>query len=445
MNKLLIYGALLFSFASQAQEKFTLTEAKIYALDHSFNVQNANLDVENAHHKVTETRGIGLPQVNLEGNFTHFLNIPTQVVSASFIDPNAPAGSTVSFRAGTDFSASGTLKASQILFNGSYLVGLQVSRFYVSLQETYATQTKEDALFSVIQAYETAAVAKENKAFVDSMVVTTEELLEKQKNYLDLGMITQEDIDQLQYSVLTAKNAQLNAELQLKNALTMLKLAMNYPIDQPIELADDPASLMQQTATFRAEQDIHQNLNYTLLSQQVQVSEYNLKNNKSANLPTLNAFFQHTYNGYRNEFDFFQSNQQWFPQTFYGIALNIPLFSGLQRHAKIQQSEVKLLQDQNSLKNYEQTLQAQEIQARNNLLSAQQKMELQEANLKLAGTIYQNALIREDIGKDNSIIVTQKYNQLMSAQTQYISAMIDVFNAKLNLDKLYNQIVPSSN
>ena len=331
-----------------------------------------------------------------------------------------------------------------MLFNGSYIIALQVSQFYVDLQKTYALQTQEEALFSAVQAYEMAAVAKSNLIFIDSMVVTSEELVEKQRNYLELGLIQQEDIDQLEYSAMTATNARLNAELQYKNALTMLKLAMNYPVANPIEISDDVNSLLLKTSSLNSEKDYKANLNYSLMDMQVQVSRYTLQNVKSANLPSLNAFFQHTYNAYRNEFNFFDSNEKWYPQTFYGVTLNIPVFSGLQRHSQIEQSKVKLLQAENDLKYYEQNLIAQEIQLQNNLLAAQQRVELQEANLKLARRIYDNALIREEIGNGNSILVTQKYNQLMMAQSEYVSATLDIFNAQLNLDRLYNNILQSN-
>lgn len=447
MNKLKPWIPIFFLFIgvkSFAQQSFTLETAKQYALENNFKVKNSELDLQNADLIVKETRGIGLPQVNLEGAFTHFLNIPVQVVDAGFINPNAPAGSTVSFRAGTEFSSSGSLKASQLIFNGSYLIALQVSKFYVELQQTYSQQTKEEVLFSVIQAYEMATVAKANLVFLDSMVQTTEKIVKEQQNYLELGMITQEVIDQLNYSVLTTKNAQLNADLQYKNSLTMLKLAMNYPIEQEIVVTENVNELMGKTASIATKNDVKQNITYSLLEKQVMVTEYTLKNDKAANLPSLNGFFQHTYNAYRNEFNFLDSDKKWFPQTFYGLSLSIPVFSGLQRYNKIEQAKVNVLKAENDLSNYEQTLKAQEIQFKNNLYSAQQRMVLQEANLKLATTIYQNATIKREIGSATAVEVTQKYNQLMMAQTEYVSASIDVLLAQLNIDKLFNNILPNN-
>jgi hypothetical protein len=99
------------------------------------------------------------------------------------------------------------------------------------------------------------------------------------------------------------------------------------------------------------------------------------------------------------------------------------------------------MQDQNTLKITEQALKMQEIQASNNFIGAKQKLALQKENIELAGKIYANTLLKEKIGKESSIVVTQKYNQLMIAQSQYIGSMVELFQSKITLDKLYNQIL----
>jgi outer membrane protein TolC len=91
----------------------------------------------------------------------------------------------------------------------------------------------------------------------------------------------------------------------------------------------------------------------------------------------------------------------------------------------------------------EQNLQYQEIQFQNNYKTAIDKTELQKENVELAKNILKNEVIRENIGKGNSINVTQKHTQYMTAQAQYIGSLVELFQAKLALDKLYNNILPS--
>ncbi len=437
-----LIGILSFSSFAQETRSFSLEEAKSFALENHLTILNSQHDIEIARQQIVETRGIGLPQVGITGSFNHFINLPVQVVGANFINPSAPEGETISFKAGTDFTSDASLQVNQILFDGSYIIGLKAANFFLNFQKTAANLSNEDIAFNVIQAYEMASVAKSNKTFIDSLVFTTEKLILKQSNYFELGMILKEDMDQLNYSLLTSKSAQTIANINYENSLNMLKLSMGYPIKEALEIVNTPEELMAKSSLSDGE-DIYQNIQYQISEQQVQLSKYNVKLNQYKNLPTLNAFFKHTYSAYRNEFNFF-ANEKWFPQTLWGLSLNIPVFSGLSRYARTAQAKVTLMKNENNLKQLEQSLQFQELQFRNNVRGAKNKLELQEQNVALAKSIYQNEIIKEQIGKGNSITITQKHNQLMMAQSQYIGSMVELFQSQLSLDKLYNKILPNN-
>lgn len=440
-NSKLALGILLlcahFSFAQTTS--FSLEDAKSYALEHNISVANAAYDVKIAEYQKRETIAMGLPQANISGSFNNALNLPVQVMDASFFDPNAPDGTLVSFRAGTNYSSSATLNVNQLLFNGSYFVGVQLSKHYTTMSTNSAKRTQEDVLFNVIQAYELVAVSQSNLEFMDSMVTLTQNLIDKQQHYFELGLMVQEDMDQLNYGLFSAKQAKTQASLQYQNAIELLKYSMGYPMDESLTITAKPEDLI--TTSLGGDGDIHQNTTLQVMEDQVALSEFNLKNNKAAYMPTLNAYFQHGYNAYRNEFDFFSSNQDWFSQTSWGLQLNIPLLSSGQRYYKTAQAKVQLMQRQNSLEMMEETLKMQEIQAKNNLTAARSNYELQQENVRLAQSIYENTLAKEQIGKGNSIMVTQKYNQVVMAQAQLIGSTLDVLNAQLALDKIYNNIL----
>lgn len=423
---------------SWGQQSFSLEEAKSYALENNISLMRAELNNEAAWQKMIEVRGMGLPQVEMNGMMTNYINIPVQVVDATVFNPSAPAGSLAEFRMGTDYTASGTIKVNQLIFNGSYIVGLQVASYYRKFEATNTNVTKEELIFKVIQAYELAAVAKESLVFLDSMVISTQNLVDKQKQFVELELGLQEDLDQLNYSLSVTKNATLNARLQYENAIALLKFSMGYPAGEQLEISTNCKELIGQRAIPSG--SIGNNLTLKLLEEKQILSSYNLKNRKYESLPYLNGFFQHTYNAFRNDFSFF-SDGKWYPQTLWGLQLTVPVFSGLQRHAKVKQADIQLLQDEQNRTYVEQSLQFQEKQFSNNYYAALSRLELEEQNLELARTIYNNAVIREDIGKVNSVVVTQKYNQLIQAQAQLVSAQVDLFNAKRQLDKLYNNIL----
>jgi len=434
-KKIFILAFLTLTFGASAQE-FSLFEAQTHAIENAEDIKRAELDLESAEKQVVETRAIGLPQIQSEMNFQNFLNIPVQVVDGSFI---GQPGTLVSFRAGTDYNANAGITMNQLIFDGSYIIGLKVSRFYTEFVSTSIKRSQQQVLFDVTRAYEMALISERNKSFIDTLVKITEDLKEKQTQLFEVGLIAQEEIDQTNYSLLTAKTNQTAADLAYKNALTMLKMTMAYPIDKEIILTDELDNLLQEQLTDLSG-NIESNLQLELLQKQKVLSEYDLKNIKMKNLPRLSGFFNHQYNAYRNEFTFFDTNEEWFSQTVWGINLTIPIFSSGDRWAKTQKAKIAIKQDEYAIQQLERSLQAREIQIQNNLTSARKNLELQGENIKLARKIYDNSLVKAEIGKENSILVTQKYNQLIAAQTQYVNAMMDVFNAKLELDQLYNKI-----
>jgi len=429
----------LFTFAQSDSSSFSLQQAKEYALANSDKIKNAVLDLDIANEKVKETRAIGLPQINGTGSFNNFLNLPVQVVSATFMNPNANPDDLVSFRAGTNYSASANIQATQLIFNGSYIVGLQVSKFYTQFRTTNIAKTKEDVLVNVTQAYQMLVAAKANLKFIDSIVLITNSLVEKQRNYLELGLMTQEDMDQLDFALSTAKNNQLTAVLQVKNTFSLLKLTMGYPQENDLEITETIESLLLQNTNSTSSFSIQNNLTYQLLNEQKMLNEYALKEKKYSSLPSLSAVAQHGYNAYRNEFDFFGKGD-WFAQTFWGLQLSVPIFSSGRNKARIGQSQFEIKKNEYAIHEFEQTLTYQEKQATNNVESAKEQMKLQEENIQLAQRIYENAVVKEQIGKVNSILVSQKYNQLIQSQAQYINAILTLFNAQLQLEQLHNNV-----
>jgi outer membrane protein TolC len=422
-----------------AQDTFSLFEAQLYAIENAEKYKREQLEVEIAKKQIVETRAMGLPQVNAEMNFQRFLELPVQVIDASFFDPTAPEGALVDFRAGTDYNSSAQLNVNQLIFDGSYIVGLQVSRFYKSFVVDNLKKTEQEILMDVTRAYELALVSRENKLFLDTLVVSTQQLLEKQQSLFELGMVTAEDVEQIRYSLLQAQTNLSAANYSHKNALAMLKLAMAYPQDENINLSDDLATIMRNSISSSLEGDIGQNLDLLLLNKRKTLSEYDLKNTKMNYLPRLGAFFNQSYNYFSNELDLFNMDR-WFGQSLVGVSLSVPIFSSGDRWAKVQKAKIAVKQDEYAIKELERTLKFREIQLKNDFSQALKQMELQRENVELAKKIYNNSLAKAEIGKENPIIVTQKYTQLVGAQTQRVSAMIDMFDARLNLDQLYNKI-----
>lgn len=439
MNNLrtIVIIGLLFIAQSAIAQSFSLYEAQSYALENAEKIKRSELDLESAQKQVVETRAMGLPHISAEGSFQNFINIPTQVVDGALM---GMPGTNVEFRMGQEYNANAGASLNQLIFNGSYFIGLQVSKFYTEFVSTSIKKSQEDVLMNVTQAYQMALVSARNKQFVDTLVQLTEDLINKQRALFDIGLITQEEVDQTEFSLLSTEANLVAANTAYQNALIMLKLTMAYPIEDEITLTESLDNLLSEQEKV-VSGSIEANLELEILKKQKVLSEYDLKNIKMENYPQLTGFFNHQFNAYRSEFNFFDTNEKWFDQTVWGIKLAVPIFAGGERWAKIQKAKIAIKQDELVVQEFQRSLEAKEIQLNNELLSARANLKLQEQNIKLARNIHNNSVIKAEIGKENSIMVTQKYNQLVQAQSQYVSAMVEVFNKKLELDQLYNELI----
>ena len=195
----------------------------------------------------------------------------------------------------------------------------------IELQSIQKNRSREEVLFGVIEAYHIASVATENNLFADSVLQLTLQVEEKQKGFLELGLMTQEEFDQIHYAVLRTMNNKENAELQLQNAMALLKYSMNCPLDSTFSLSTsiDELSLSALSPSLGT---VNDNSTLKLLENQIKLSACDIKNNKAGFLPSLSAYFQQGYNAYRTEFDFF-SNKPWYSQTSWGIQMTVPVFS----------------------------------------------------------------------------------------------------------------------
>jgi len=429
------------SLAQEEKTTFSIDEAEAYAIQHAEKIKNASLDIQSADKKVWETLAIGLPQVNIEGQFQQLLDIPVQIIPANAFNPSAPADELVALQFGQEFTANASLGINQLLFDGSYLVGIQFTKFYKKVAETALAKTEQDTKALVREAYYNALTAQRNVDLLDTIAITTKQLWDQSKGYYEAGFMLQEDIDQFELAFNRMELNLNNANNQLNIAKNFLKLQMGLPLEADIQLSqnfNEVVAEIESNNPALKRFSVEDNFNYILMDQQKVLSEFNLKNEKAGYLPSAFAFFNHQQNAFRNEFNFFQ-DQPWYPTTVWGVGVKIPVTSSGQRIMKVQQAEIRLDKDQNSMNELKRTLEFQELQLKSMFITAYEKMHLEEKNVELAQSIYSKALARKEEGAVSALDVTQKQNQLLQAEGSYIGAVMEMLNYKIQIDKLYNQ------
>ncbi len=441
-NRIILALACMAGFSSLAQQSFSLDEAIEFASKNNASVKNAILEIESANQKVKETRAIGLPQVSAVGEFQNFLDIPVTVAPANAFNPAASADELVSLQFGTEYNAKGSLNANQLIFNGSYLVGLQTSKKFKKVSEYQKTKTIQDVKENVIKAYYGALVAEKMVATLTEISETSKSIYNQTKGLYEEGFIEEDNVTQLSLNVLTSQNSLNSAKRQLEDAKNVLKFQMGMDVNETISLSSDLDAVISSLDASQSEvsSDIYQNIDFLLLNQQRELNVLNIKYEQSQYLPSLNAFFTHQQNALRNDFDLLESGKPWFPTTIWGLNLSVPIFSSGSRMALVSQAKIKLKQTENNLAQLEKGLSIQTEAAKTKYSNAIETYNTSNEAVAISKKIYDNYQIKFKEGLISSLDLSQIQTQYLSAQTQYIQSMYNLVSAKIELDKITNKL-----
>jgi outer membrane protein TolC len=449
--RFLIYGTLLAAFPAlmQAQENkevlsLSLKQAQEYALQNNKSILNADLDVESAKKRVWETTTMGLPQVNAAISSSYILTMPAffeQFLRPGIemqVDQSTPNRESVvndllqqsldSMR----FSGTLDLTVSQLIFSGSYLVGLQASKVYRSLSELNKVKSVQDVMESVANTYFMVQVARENVSILDSTLVNIEKTLHEMTAMFQQGFLEETDIDQLNITLTNIKSSIDLIRRQVDMSEMLLKIQLGIPLEQTLILTDALPSLIESITydqLLLTELVLDNNVSYQMLEAQVKSSELMLKLRKSETLPTIAAFYQHQ--------ELLNSNSISFtPPDLIGVSVSIPIFSSGERWAKIKQAKMELQKSKNTLDQTSDLLRLDYYQSKSAMVSAKEKFESDKKNLDLAKKIYNRALIKFQNGMISSIELTQVQNQYLTAQSTYYQSIQSLITEKNKLEKI---------
>jgi outer membrane protein TolC len=461
MKSVLLTGLVIFAgIVLQAQNvlELSLQEAQTFALQNNLQMRSSAIDLEIARKKIKETTAIGLPQINASGSFQNFLDIPVTVIP-DFISPtvlatlleteviepeDVPEGDPqfVEAQFGTKYNVSAGINASQLVFDGSYIVGLQAARAYAHFAELGVESTEADVKEQVAQAYSTVLVAEKNVSLLASTVIPLRKIYEETKVLFDNGFAEQQDVDQLQLQLASVENQMDFSKNQLEIAKEVLCFSLGVPETTEIKLKDTVESLVNPAWLGDLVQQpfVPEMLpTYKKVESGIGLQQLLVRKEKAAYLPSLSAFFSHNQNALRNEFNFFDGDKDWFPSTVWGVNLSIPIFSSGMKHYKIQQAELELEKARIGLEQVEDASRLAYRSAKADLLFAMNQLKNSEENLALSDRILSHARIKYKEGLAGSFELSQAETQQLSTQGAYIATMLNVLQAKIKLQKSTNK------
>jgi len=423
--------------------QLSLKGAQDYAVKHNTATQNARLDVTGARKKIWETTASGLPQVRANVSYRNNLSIATTLIPAKFFDSEAGDDEFEPVKFGTQHNAVLELSVSQLIFSGSYLVGLQASRTYLQLSREQLYKSEIDVKEAAAGTYYLILLAERNKEILQANLENVKKTLYETRELHKAGFAEDTDADQLQLTVTELENGTRSIDRQIVVAYNLLKFQMGFDLKKEIRLTQTLEEILKEIDSkelLTEPLNLFNHIDYRMMDTQEKSMELLLRREKTEYLPTISAFFSYNRMAMRNSFNFFDKDQQWFPSTVVGINIDIPVFFSGSRPAKIAQARINLQKARNQKKQVEDGLHLEMIQARSTFSDALDRKRSSEENVKLAKRIYDKTLEKYGKGMASSLELTQVHNQYLTAESDYTTAVVELLNAGIRLDKVLSRL-----
>ncbi len=426
---MLLLWAVFNANAQQQTEtkKFSLQEAVAHAKKYNNTLKNSTLDVLAAEKKVNEVLASGLPNINATGSFNNYIVVPSSVIDFG--------GQRQVIRFGIPFSATGSIAASQLLFDGGFLMGVKASKEYVQLAKINLKRTEVETEVAVSKTYYGILLAQTSltmlNANLDALGKTKFDL-EKlvQNGFLDR---TEFDKVNLQFSSLELQRDQLID--QQKTLMMVLKIQLGLDFTENIELTDDLIKMYEssKTAVLSTQVDYNNRLEYQLINQSIALNTLDKKRYQFGYAPSLVGVFSTQQNSFGQTFN--ELGNAWYGGTLWGLNLNIPIFDGFRKSSQIQQAKINIKKAENDKKVLGNVIEQEVFNAKTTYERSAKQLEVQKKNLELAQDIYNRTDLKFKNGLTSSLELTVAQKDLETARASYLNTMYDYFVAQLDLRK----------
>ena len=438
---LFLFLTLLFG-STQAQdlpESLTLEEAIAFGLTHNRSIINADREIQKAKKEKWKTIATGLPQISSEVNYQNFLEMPVSLVPAEFFGGNPGEFSELTF--GTEQNMIGSLKMEQLIFDGSYLVGLQATKVYLAISENLFEKTNLEVKKMVFNLYSNALLAKYNILFLEKNRASLENNFQEIHQLFRNGFEEEESVEQIQLSLAQANSRLKYAQNLLKIQQDMLKFVIGYPIESPLKLTDELDDIFNEELYFQTlpnTDNIDNNIDIRIADNTLKSEALKLKLEKSKALPKVNAFINRTYTGNSNEFTFTDGDQKWYGSSLLGLNVQIPIFSSLGRSANTQKAKISLDQAKTQLEETQSKIRIEVNASLNEYQLSIDNYYTEKENLRLAESIEQKNQTKYFEGMVQTFELRMSQLQLYTAQNNFVSAIQKVISNKIELETLLN-------
>jgi len=433
---LLISGSVTKAQQNNTELKLSLREAQEYALSNNKLILSARSDVKAARIAVWETISAALPQVNASGSFIDNLKLTTFLLPGELM---GQPGEKIPVTFGSQFNAGASVEASMLIFNAPLYIGIETTKLAQKLSEENLTKSELDTKESVSSAYFLILVSEKSLELLNDNIANLNETLKSTRAMYSVGMAESTDVDQMVSNLNMIENNRSSLERTIELNYNILRFQLGVPMTTKITLAETLERLTEEInveALLSQDFDHTRNVDYKLVEGHEIMSSLALKSQKASVLPTLAGFYNFGTTGMGDKI----SDLGWYKNSMVGVSLSVPIISSGQRYAQIKKAQINLEKARTTKDMVTEQLMLQEKQLRYNLVNANLQYISQKENIEVSERVYTSMENKYKQGIASSLELTQVNSQLLQAENNYVSALMNLLQTKVALDKLLNNM-----
>lgn len=454
LNKL--FGILmLLSTAANAQQRHNMSvqQAVDYARKNSSQVKNALLGVQLQEQQNREITAAAYPQLNGNTGAGYNPNVAVQqfpnfIAAATYgvLEKEGVQGGSgpivspkdfgfVSAQFGSKFNASYGLNFQQLLFEGQVFVGLQARKTSMDFARKTAEVTDENIKANIYKIYYQLSASKAQLQLIDANIERFRRLENDTRIMYENGFAEKLEISRASVQLANIETDRVKALNGIENGYVGLKVLLGMPARDTLVLTDSVTyNNIKDGVLENMAYDYKDRKEYQLAQLGKTLREFNVKRYKLTYLPTVALSSSYSRIAQSNKFDFF-GGAKWFPASSVGLNIAVPIFDGFAKDARVKQAQIQLQQSQNEIEGLQLNIDQQVETALNNYKSSLATLDVQKRNIELAETVYNQTKLKREQGLGSTLEITSAQTDLQVAQSNYILALYDAINAKIDFLK----------
>ena len=418
--------------ASQAGENaapkllsLSLKEAQDYAVSSNRTLKNASLAVQEAYAQRWQTIASMLPSADASYAYSDYLGYSaTMSMMGQDININMP-----NVGAFTVTAAVG--------INGQAIVGALLNNVAIDMKKIALEKSESELRSSITSSYVSVLALRSISNLLDSSLNNIENLERMTQDAVNIGTAEQTAADQIHVRVNTLKNSINVQKRNIELATNSLKVLLDVPVETELVLTESIDQVLSPERVLNLWSQnfaVENNLNYQLLSKQVELAKRNVHMAGWAYGPTVALAYNYTNQQYYGE-----GGMRMTPPNVVQVSVKMPLWSSGKRAAGVVEKKIALEEAKNTLSETTDNLSIQYRQLCFNLTNAYETYMNEKENIEVTQRVFHSTTEKFKWGAASNLELTNASNDLINAQSTYVQAMLSLVNAQAELEEFLNK------